>query len=206
MLSPMEEPPSPQRRRISPVTIIIALVVLAFCAGAVALAVFATTGDDDDSPEATATSEGTPDLAGLARYIQMLTDLGAAFDERIAEIQTQFNEDISAEDDEAARLMLVKQNFFDTTAANETFISGLEDLSPPDIVAPQHEEMVAAGQAYLSALDRAATELEPLEIFDEAQVIILNPEIEELHSAFVDSCSVLINALEDEGGQPVIFC
>lgn len=181
--------------------VLIALVFLTFCAVAVIVAVLATSDDDDGGG-----ASSTPDPAGLAEYVQRLTDLGAEFDDRIVDLGTQLNEDLAAEDDEAARLVIVKQNFLDTAAANDDFVSGLEDVSPPEAIASSHDEMIAAGRAYADALDEAVDDLEPVDTFEDAQEIILDPALEELHSAFVDECAALVDAVEAQGGELAIFC
>ena len=135
-----------------------------------------------------------------------LLDLGTELDNRVVELQTQLTEDLTNEDDEAARLVLVKQNFIDIAAANTTFVTALEDVSPPESVEQPHAEMVSAGQTYVAALDDAGADLETAATFEDAQAIILDPALEEQHSAFVDECAALVDAVEAQGTELAIFC
>jgi hypothetical protein len=202
----VESETQPPRQSRVP-TLLLVLVFLTFCAVAVIVAVLLATNDDDDGgANGTPTSEGAPDPAGLAAYIDRLEEVGTALDDRTAELQTQLNEDLAVTDSESARLELVKQNFIDTAAANEEFVAGLEDTSPPDALSQSHANMIEAGQAYVAAYQELADRLEGVTGFDEVEPIIRDPSFEEQRSAFLDTCGSLANAIQDLGESVAFFC
>ena len=158
-------------------------------------------GGDNGEDSGGAISEPT-----AGPYVDELLALGQTLDTRVAELQTQFQQEIAAQDDEAARLVIVKENFGEIAAARRELVQGLGDVTPPEEAAQAHGEMVAAGEAYVAALDDAVERLEDVETFEEAQAIILDPALDGQLSTFVDSCTALVDFAREGGTEIAVFC
>jgi hypothetical protein len=196
----MEAPP-PRRFRRS--TLLIIGGVVTFCAIAVAVAVVFAGGDDDD--DSSSESDTIP-IPTADAYSDQLGPPGTELARRLSELQTELQVELAAEDDEAARLVIVKENFAGNAAAYDEFVQALAAVSPPDDLGDAHEDMVAAGEAYVAALNDAISSLEDAATFDEAQAIILGETLEEARSAFVDTCGVLVQRSQEHGATVEVFC
>jgi hypothetical protein len=195
----MEQAPPPPRRRLRVSTLVIIVAAIAFFAAVLVAVVVFAGNDDSDEPDVISQPTAGP-------YVDALLAAGRALDERIAALQRQLQEDLATADEEPARLTIVRENFIEIAEARQALVEALSEITPPEPAAQAHADMIAAGEAYLAALNEAVAELEDAETFEDAQAIILDPTLEEERSDFVDSCAALVDFAREQGAEIAVFC